>query len=383
MQDGLTGNQLIKKLNLFDDDILSLVTGGLQPYGKFWKPQYPPGSEDYLRQIIILTKRNNDIESQFPSIQSAVDNYDEWRNLYITSKKNSEGKFENVKFPGKITAKLIIRYNHHLAQIDKLQKKCSWKNYKPPQKDKDKESTINLLLKARYKMEDIDELETSCTKNIQSKKQISSEESNVQTLQSLSQQEADAFVRSSQISYISNSEIRIKLNSKNAKAYDYKDIGFKRDTEKPWLAFIGMLRDRKHSFEVGKSYRSEYSKNQKTLDRMNDKLIKFLSKNFGKKFPDKFKVTELDRSEKAGTYKLKFISDASKRRDKVEEKYGQLNDEELLSEMELLAISMRQTDDDEKRKKLQDKVITLLDIASDRGISDPDLKKSLSPTSKQ
>ena len=159
LQDSLTGNHLIKRWNNFDEDIFRLVIQGLQPYGKYWKPILPPDSESLPREIAVLMKNVSVIESEFPKIRNSGYNYNEWHNLYIEGAKDSNGQLKNIRYSDGTTAKIRIRYERLKAKIDKLQEKCSWTNYKLPKRDEEKEAVIEILLNARYKMEDILELE--------------------------------------------------------------------------------------------------------------------------------------------------------------------------------------------------------------------------------
>jgi hypothetical protein len=154
LQIGLTGRLLIKRLNLYDDDILLLVKQGLQPYGEYWKPILPPDSEELPREIAVLMRRKSIIEDQYPEILNSSCSY-----LFVTKEIDSRGKPKNIKYPDGTTTKVRIRYELINAKIDKLQSKCSWINYIFPQGEEEKEKIKETLLNARYKMEDVPELE--------------------------------------------------------------------------------------------------------------------------------------------------------------------------------------------------------------------------------
>lgn len=160
MQQGLTGILLIQRLNLYDDDIIDIVRTGLQPYGKNWKPILPPGGEAIRIEIAKLTMKMSIIENEFPGIQYSSYNKEEWHEIHVERKLiSANGKLINKRYPDRTTFKIRCRYDNLEARVNKLEKKISWKHYRLPKQNNEIESVVELLLDARYKIEDVIELE--------------------------------------------------------------------------------------------------------------------------------------------------------------------------------------------------------------------------------
>jgi hypothetical protein len=127
----------------------------------------------------------------------------------------------------------------------------------------------------------------------------------------LSKAEAEAFIRSMAISYLSDTEVIIKAKNKEVTA-SREDMGFKASS-KPWAMFIKILQDKNHEYHVG-IY--DNNKNPENLRAYNREIKLF--PNFGKKFVayinNQFSVTlpnidvfkNMKGIEHAGTYKPEF-----------------------------------------------------------------------------
>jgi len=73
----------------------------------------------------------------------------------VTGQADSNGKVLRKKFKDGTTNKLRYRYERTCAEIDHLEKKRSWKYFQLPQNDEERTKLKDMLLAARYKMEDI------------------------------------------------------------------------------------------------------------------------------------------------------------------------------------------------------------------------------------
>jgi len=156
---GLTGSKLVQRLGLFDDDIIDLAINGIPPYSAYWGELLPPGSEKLQNKIFTLTRRKSNIEAQYPAIENNCHDYDQWRELMVTGQTDSKGKVLRKKYNDGTTSKLRVRYERICAEIDHLEKKLSWKHFRLPRSNEERTKIKDMLLAARYKMEDIIEFE--------------------------------------------------------------------------------------------------------------------------------------------------------------------------------------------------------------------------------
>lgn len=122
----------------------------------------------------------------------------------------------------------------------------------------------------------------------------------------------EAYIQSMAISYLSDTEVIIKVGKKEVTA-SCKDIGFK-ETSKPWAMFIKILKDPNNEYHVG-----IYDKNKNPVNlkayRRGTKLFPNFSKKFIPFINDKFLVTlasnfnifkNMKGIERDGTYRPKF-----------------------------------------------------------------------------
>lgn len=153
----------------------------------------------------------------------------------------------------------------------------------------------------------------------------------------------DFFIKDLQVSYVSDTEIKIKGRGNKAITYGMKELGFKKVNSKTWKEFIGIIKRDDHLYHVGTARgakgarKTSYDVAQKVLVEINKKLVTFLNKEFQAQLPEGFKVYELipEKKEAPGTYRFKFkILNHS---DADTEEFGKLSEDELLSKIEKLS----------------------------------------------
>ena len=175
-------------------------------------------------------------------------------------------------------------------------------------------------------------------------------------------QDNDSFIRSLQVSYVSDTEIRIKGGDKNAKIYEKKELGFIKDKSKTWVAFIQILTSQDHFYRVGKARgakkkrKESYDVGQKILLEISKKMVFFFNKIYQLQLPEKVKVYELvpDKKEAPGTYRFKF--QIEKHNDADIEGFNKLSKEELLEKIEKLSerkLKLSNKGDEEKEAQTE------------------------------
>jgi hypothetical protein len=138
----------------------------------------------------------------------------------------------------------------------------------------------------------------------------------------LSNEEAEEFIRSLQISYLDDTEIKIQYQGKS-KNWNCDSLGFRDSKTKEWKEFLTLLQDRDHIFNLGLAYYIDektqkrkrnkiYDQNYKLLKELNKKLIIFLNKSYQVKFPDNFTLYQRHPEEGHGIYSFKFKVPSSK-----------------------------------------------------------------------
>jgi hypothetical protein len=134
--------------------------------------------------------------------------------------------------------------------------------------------------------------------------------------------EAEEFIRSLQISYLDNTEVKIQYRGKS-KNWNCDALGFRDSNTKEWKDFLGILKDRDHVYILGPAYsinkgtqqkerNTDYDKNLKLLKEIDKKLIIFLNKNYPVIFPEKFHLYERRPDKGDGIYSFKFKTPSTK-----------------------------------------------------------------------
>lgn len=189
------------------------------------------------------------------------------------------------------------------------------------------------------------------------------------------QTDMENFIRSLQVAFVSDTEIRIKGGNKNAKKYDKKELGFIKENSKIWNEFINILKSNDHYYHVGKARgakrerKKSYDVGQKILVEINKKIVPFLNKTYQMQLPQKYKVYELipERKEAPGTYRFKFqIKNNS---DSDIKGFEELSREELLSQIEALSekykLLSKKGDEETENQiyKIKDQLTAAVEIA--------------------
>jgi hypothetical protein len=137
------------------------------------------------------------------------------------------------------------------------------------------------------------------------------------------EKDSESFICSLQLSFVSDTEIRIKAGDKKSKTYSYKDLGFDREDTKEWLTLIKILKSEDNLHYIGKAHgtgstaveiggkvskvankvrRKEYDAAHKILRSISKKFVSLLNETHKLQLPDKFHIFELIKNDCPGTY---------------------------------------------------------------------------------
>lgn len=128
----------------------------------------------------------------------------------------------------------------------------------------------------------------------------------------------EKFISTLRLTYEDDSTIKIQEFGKQARMHTCQSLKFRNNETKEWKALLEIIRQPLHTYWLGPAYYTDKSTNtkvrskdydckRKLLDNINQKLIKFLNKEFSTNIPDNFKLYELCHSEASGTYKFNFL----------------------------------------------------------------------------
>ena len=133
------------------------------------------------------------------------------------------------------------------------------------------------------------------------------------------QTDPDTFIRSLQVSYLDNTEIKIQYKGKWMN-YTCQSIGFRDSKTKAWETFLKILKDENNVYRLGpahsfnkelkqKARANEYDRRLKLFQLINKKLISFLTqqyKQYNVSFPPGFKLYEPQPDKGPGVYSFIF-----------------------------------------------------------------------------
>lgn len=175
------------------------------------------------------------------------------------------------------------------------------------------------------------------------KVQGSSKPKTIAVAQKIPLVDADTFIRSLRIYYVTDQEIKIGTDGRSKVLYTREALGFKK-APKAWRELLKILKSSHHLYYTGTAHgadrqrRTTYDVNQKTLRLINDKILSFLNNTYPIQLPKGFKIYEHPVSERPGTYKFKFIiiNNAEEEKTAV---YDQCSRSELLKIIEDLSLN--------------------------------------------
>jgi hypothetical protein len=160
-----------------------------------------------------------------------------------------------------------------------------------------------------YKGEDIEKFLSSLPNA-----KIEAQKESTQTKQTTNDiKDDEIFIRSLSISYVSDTEISIKVGNKKAENYTCGDMGFK-SSENGWKLLMEVLHDRYHLFDAGTYSKDKipeknkrYNQRQKWITQFTKKFITFINREHGTQIPDKTKLFENQKNKnRDGLYKPIF-----------------------------------------------------------------------------
>lgn len=194
----------------------------------------------------------------------------------------------------------------------------------------------------------------------------------------LTEERAEEFIQTMEVTFVSDTEIKIKVGKNKARIFDQQTLGFKKANSKIWQVFIKIIRGPEHTYHVGKSRganrarKNSYDVGQKYLDQINDKICTFLNKTYQEaQLPKTFKVHELipQKKEAPGTYRFKFkiTDDIALNKGR----YDNLSKVDLIADIEELSKKVKELSEcygkdkeietEELSRELQTKVVLALE----------------------
>lgn len=127
----------------------------------------------------------------------------------------------------------------------------------------------------------------------------------------------ETFIRSLQISYLDNTEVKIQYKGKRMN-YTCESIGFRDSKTKGWKTFLEILESTDHVYRLSPAYSinketqqkvriKNYDKRLQLLKAINEKFISFLTRQpYEVNFPPNFKLYERQPAQGKGAYSFKF-----------------------------------------------------------------------------
>jgi hypothetical protein len=194
-------------------------------------------------------------------------------------------------------------------------------------------------------------------------------------------EDPEAFMRSVQVTYLSETEIRIKVGSQGSNIFGQKELGFKKLNSEIWKAFIGILRGPDHAYSVGKAHgakrtrKTSYDVLQKRLSGISKIFVPFLNETYQANLSKTFRVYELmpEKKEEPGKYRFKFkVCDPNDAVRNIDS-YNEFSEKQLIAEIEMLSsnlgkLSNRGDEDSEiKIDKINSKLYQACDVAGKKG----------------
>jgi hypothetical protein len=133
----------------------------------------------------------------------------------------------------------------------------------------------------------------------------------------ITETDAEDFIKNLRVSYESDSEVKIQEPNRIGKFFNHGSLGFSSNQTKQWKAFINVLQDPPHIYELGPAHQStdalrkkirkpEYGRRQKRLRIINKKLIIFFNQEYKAQLPEDFKLYYPCKEEGPGKYRFKF-----------------------------------------------------------------------------
>jgi hypothetical protein len=339
-----TGKILMQDQGKYDFEIFTYVKNGLQPHNNAMKPISPPGVESLEKQAVSYKRDMNNLEKKYNGFNGAIICIDEWgkkmhwnvdgiRDLDTIfysdgSTKEARAGYESLKEALQKTEKGLQKYPS----------RPSWKDYELPKGSIAARSVIDSLLNSYFKLEDFFELKN-------------------QKKQGVEAQDPEIFIRSLQVSYVSDTEISIKVGDNKARNYTRKEMGFKSD-ENGWKLLMEVLKEGNHLFNVGLFSKDKipekikyYNQRQKWITQFTKKFIAFINREYGAQISGKTKLFENQKKKnRDGLYKPMFQIAAKA----ADHSPGIVNmsKQALLKEMEILATNRRREIDPMVREDL-------------------------------
>lgn len=385
-----TGGELLQELKLSSQaEILKYVCKGLQPYDEYMQQILPPGVYKSNRSILELQEERWYFLERFPGFEERDMTIEEQWISNHDRKKDETGRLEKVYYKDGSDSAIREEYQSIKVETQMLEEELrkypklpKWIGYECPAKAQDKKSVISLLVDSYFKREDILEFENEYLKK----------EANPDDIH----EDPESFIRSLQVSYVSDTEIKISGGGKKAITYGMKELGFIKDKSKIWKEFIKILTSRDHFYHVGiarganREMKKSYGVNRKVLVEINKRLGPFLNKTYQLQQTVKYNVYELipNKKEAPGTYRFKFQiknnSDADIKLFKTLPKDQLLQNIERLSEQYGILSNEGDEDAEVKINKILDQLSSAIIVAvKNEWITQTKAENYLNPRAKQ
>ncbi|MGV7224464.1 MAG: hypothetical protein ACQ9MH_23480 [Nitrospinales bacterium] len=357
-------------------EILEYLKEGLQPYSRPDKPIYCPYPYHRYTSLYNKHSRLNNLIIALEGVDSpekiSSEGTEFWLDAYLRKRfeeYNREGaakdriQIHDERFDLHGQFANLSKFEHYLENkrketlkemedivdddpnLDKDQKKLSWKYFILPTTDEGVESVIDLLKSkgAVFKRDDFLKFENRVSVQSPLQNDLSAKFRKNETPKS----SHETFIKNIKIYYENDSKIKIQVPKKKAKTVTCDTLKFKSNRTKAWTALLNILQDPDHIYELGpsrtisadiKTQNKEYQQKRKRLDQISLKLVKYFNKEYLVAIPEKYKLFERAKNMGSGKYRPKFNSATNSDREKspLETKYERFSKDQLIKEFKCL-----------------------------------------------
>ncbi|MCX5847724.1 MAG: hypothetical protein NTW12_15435 [Deltaproteobacteria bacterium] len=359
MSDFKSGKELIDTFDLKPFELFSLVKSGLQPYNHLGNPLPPPNITDKLKNIKGYESELDSLLRRCPQLSN-----EEFQKRFKSNPREVAWYYEQRQRHQPRIEKLSRDIEDLKNELLQIENKNLWVNYELSEDNSYAQQTINNLLNYYYKL-------TEATALLKKPETHGSEP----TPALPEQTDPETFIRSVSISYLSDTEVSVKIGTKGPKTYSYNDLRFQRENTKAWRALIEILQSSDHLYHVGvahgagKARNKTYDANRQKLGEISKKFVSFLNETCKPQLPDDFKIFKIKKDVRPGTYEPKFIVS---NRSTEDARYDSYSKDGLITEIEDLSLRKaaleKRGDKDSENKLYQivDKLNAAIIIAIDK-----------------
>ncbi len=369
-----TGQRIVTDCGIESFELFDLMKKGLQAYTHTGKRVVDSDSLPKGKRLSLEQVERYQRSKQKASVLGGPG---------TTSRPRSEYEIKGI-------AKRI--YDAQSMEILNPPEDCKIMSFTLSSNDKEAANAISKVLSFKFKYDDIVKFKHECRQaHIVAPQETHTEPADPKNQSEIGgRKEAneikdyESFIRSLQVSYVSDTEVSIKVGDNKAKNYTCKEMGFK-SAENGWKLLMEVLKDGNNLFYVG-SYSKDkipekikyYNQRQKWIAYFTKKFITFINREYGTRISGKTNLFENQKKKnRDGLYKPTFQIAAKD----ADHSPGieNMSRQSLLKEIETLAMNRRREKDQVVCEDFLFRIGKLAEHASKCGwISEEQLRKMIS-----